>query len=187
MPIIYLKLIMIALVIALCVIVFMGVRVMRGLSALWIPRVRMPDVRLQDMIPKREPTLDEWLTELEVTEAEEAEPLHRSRQPAALPEGPDRSDGVETFLEETLRSLEQAFESFESGRIGVDTYRSLLHSVRRAARKRKAGMEAQRDLAAPGEFSLEGDLSESIAAVDAVEWCLDWLTQFERGEEQEAA
>ncbi|MDG2005541.1 MAG: hypothetical protein P8J20_19630 [Novosphingobium sp.] len=159
---------MAALVLALCLIVFMGLRVRIGLPAL-----RLPSFSMRITIPKLARPNKEAASEAS------SELSHRARQLAALRREAavslDGPGGPENPVEETMRSLEQAFESFESGRISADTYRSLLLAEKRAAVRRRAGLEASDET----EIG-RSELPQASAAVDAVEWCLNWIDEFEQ-------
>jgi hypothetical protein len=178
MPVIYLKLIMASLVLALCLIIYMGQRILRHLPALNIPKLRSPAMSLRIAMPNFGHTREGPVSDADRHAAQ------RARQLAAARHGPEDSDETismsESFLEETMRCLEQAFNSFESDRISADTFRSMLLAEKRAVVRRRAGLAARDEEIEAAAGIVPGELAEANAAVEAVEWCLDWLDKYEQ-------
>jgi hypothetical protein len=79
-----------------------------------------------------------------------------------------------------MRSLEQAFDSYEAGRIGAATFRSLVDAERRAAVRCRAGLAARDKAACPEAQLFETELSQANASLEAAEWCLNWIDEFEQ-------
>lgn len=178
MPLIFLELVMALLVLVLFALVFMGLRNSQLLPELTIPRPRLPEFDFRQFLPQPDHSRQKWVEDPEGLAAQRARELAQSRkdqgQAAEAPAMP------ETFLDEAMRNLEHAFESFEAGRIGADTYRSLVQTVRRAAGRRRAGLAARDEVLGPGDNQESSELSQAIAAVDAAQWCLDWIDEFEQ-------
>lgn len=183
MPFIYLKFMMATLVIALSVILYMGHRRLRGRTAL--PRLRLGALfaRLRSLPSTLSRTFGRPDPKADRAGIERAKHIASSRHSYGTSAEP--AFKAESILQETMRSLEQAFASFEAGRIGEDTYRSLLSAERRSTRRYRAGLAARDENAGSEPSVIEGKMEEAQAAVEAVEWCLDWLDKFEK--EREAA
>lgn len=164
---------------ALCVSLFVGRAFLRMLPPLSMPRMRLPHVRLGIALPNLEA-----FQRLRVEEDCDS-PIQRNRTPAMRQHDADPKHEPaltpESLFEETMRSLDQAFSSFEEGRICADTYRSLLLAERRAVGRHRARLATSPDESSIGQVDgVNGDLSEANTAIEAVEWCLAWLDDFER-------
>jgi len=178
MPIIYLKAIMAVLVLALCVLLYLGARELRILPAFNVPRLRMPVMQLRLALPSFREEPEESDPEADRQAAERASQLAASRLTAEL--SGDSGPQPESYLEEMMYGLENAFDSFEAGRISAAAYRSILLTEKRAAVRRRTGLAARDEVNASEAEAHALELSQANAAVESIEWCLSWIDEMEQ-------
>ena len=178
MPFIYFKLIMIMLVLALIVIIFLGLRTARILPEFRPPRVHLPQLDLRQFLPQPDHAKAEWVDDPEDPAARRARELARDRQFERQNAEPGTFGA--TFHEEAMQNLEHAFDSLEAGRISADTYRSMVRSVRRVAGRRRAGLAARDEVLGADGNAESSELSQAVAVVEAAEWCLNWIDEYEQ-------
>lgn len=178
MAFLYLNLIMVALVMALGFLIVLALRSMGSGRGLALPSFRL-DFRLP-ALRFRSPDL--------VADANDrtASRLRRlADREAVLNESRQGTVAVASPLEETLRSLEQSFNSFEAGRISLATFRSILLAEKQGLEGRRAAFSGQQQAAGDGDAAVED--KEALAligqAAEAVDWCLAWAVEVGAGRE----
>lgn len=178
MPFFYLKLIMAVLVLALIMIILLGLRVARIIPKISFSGIRLLEIDRRRLLFRPDRSWERWAENQEELALRRARTLARPRNREG--DADNTAMVAATFFDEAMLNLERAFDSFEAGRIGADTYRSLVRSVRRAAGKRRAGLAARDEVLESADDEESEELKQAIAVVEAADWCLNWIDDYER-------
>lgn len=95
---------------------------------------------------------------------------------------PAASPPVEGLYAEVEAKLTQAFDLLERGRISVDRYELLVLKEQEAIKRARARFTARAMTLPDAEQALAQEREDLETAEVAVQWCLDWIGEFRRGD-----